>query len=219
MKPPDWAAAGLILLSAVVMIVGIAGLVSGSDESAGVAVSDPPDVTVSEPDETQPEPEGDPAEELPAETASPEPTAAPVPEPEATPPPEPEPEPQPAAETEPTPPAAETVDEFIAAFDTALKSGDLDFVYDRLHPVTTDAFGTDVCRAFVDSQFSLASALVMAGAAVGPDDVDKFIAGKNYTVPDRFTAEVTLTFQGQDFPLTGEYALVDGEMRWLSDCA
>lgn len=206
MTGSDWAMAAVTAAGAVLLVVGVVGLVSGDDEPQTVAVDS----------NATPEP---------AATATPsEATATPEPEPTATPEPEPTPTPEPTAtaEPEPTPtpePAAETVEEFVVLFDEALAAGDLDFLYDRLHPVALEVGGIDGCRAYVDDQFAAASDLVLSGVVTGPNEVLKQTTDGSIAVPDEFTAEVTLTFQGQDFEIVAEYALVDGEMRWLSSCS
>ncbi len=208
MTPRDWLNTAVTAAGAVLLAIGVIGLV-GDDGTTDAA--EPIVAATATPVEA--EPTAVPTEE-PAATATSEPS--PTPEPTATTAPEPSPTPEPSATPQPE---AETVEDFVGAFDNALATGDLDFLYDRLHPVAIEIGGTDACRAYVDTEFAAASALELTGAVTGPETVTKAGPDGPVEVPDRYTAEVALTFQGQVFAVVGEYALVDGEMRWFTPCA
>jgi len=198
MSGSDWLAVVVTVGGAALFALGVVGLVAGddTDESEPVVAADAPATSIT------------------ATTVEPAPSSIPTS----------------TSTTESTPPIAstttgelpvpaETVEDFIGAFDAALGDGDLDFLYDRLHPVTLELGGAEACRAYVDTEFAAATALALTGTVTGPELVTKSAPAGPIEVPDRYTAEVALTFQGQVFDLVAEYALFDGEMRWLTNCS
>jgi hypothetical protein len=207
MTPRDWLMTAVTAVGAVLLAVGVIGLVADDDTAADVGLV--AEATATPADDAEPSPTAEPS-------ATPAPEPSPTPEPSATPAPEPSPTPEPTA----TPlPEAETVEDFVLAFNDALSVGDLDFLFDRLHPAALEIGGVEACRAYIDTEFAAASALELTGAVTGPETVSKPGPDGPIEVPDRYTAEVALTFQGQVFELVSEYALVDGEMHWFTPCA
>lgn len=107
--------------------------------------------------------------------------------------------------------AEETVEEFVRMFATALEEGDLDFIWQRLHPEVVAAGGEDLCRAWVENEIMALSDYTLYEVTGGPETVNG--------IPDVYSAAVSFTYQGQVFDdATGQYALVDGTFRWLGAC-
>lgn len=122
-----------------------------------------------------------------------------------------------ASTTTTTDPGPDLVLAFADAFRTALASGDGDFAYQRLHPIVLAIFGEDLCRGYVDREVTLIQEYRITGEVDGP-------SRRVYETPDGdigvdiYEAPATFTFQGQEFEATGAFALVDGEVRWFTEC-
>jgi hypothetical protein len=117
------------------------------------------------------------------------------------------------------PPPNETVEAFILAFNSAVQTGDLQFLIDRLHPVAVTIGGEEACRAYIQSEFSQASSMMLTGNIVGPDEVVKVGPDGDIVLEEHYTADVVLVFRGQAFDITAEFARLDGVMRWLTACS
>jgi hypothetical protein len=106
---------------------------------------------------------------------------------------------------------AETVEEFVELFAAALKAGDVEFVWRRLHPDVVAQGGEALCRAWVENEIMGLSDYTLQDVTGGPD----IVAG----IPDVYSAAVSFVFQGQAFDdAVGQYALIDGTFRWLGVC-
>ncbi len=134
-----------------------------------------------------------PATARPTPTVRPTPTSIPVPEPE-------------------------TVASFVFRLDAALEAGDLDFAFSRLHPLAVSAAGQNVCRRYIDNDFAAATDIILAGDVVGPNTITKTVGEFTQRIRDHYTAQVTLTFAGEDFVLDAEFASIGGRMYWFSTC-
>jgi hypothetical protein len=113
-----------------------------------------------------------------------------------------------------TAPAEESVTGFIADFAAAIAAADVAFLYDRLHPLVPQTFGEEACRAFLEREVLALQQYRLAGAVAGPET--GLVAGVE--VPDLFRVPVAFTYQGQLFEAEAVVALVDGEMRWFTEC-
>lgn len=122
----------------------------------------------------------------------------------------------PSTTTPPTPTTVameenETVEEFVDLFATALEQGDLDFVWRRLHPDVVAVGGEELCRAWVEREIMALSDYRLLSITAGP----ALVSG----IPDVYTAAVSFQYQGQVFDDgVGQFALVDGTLRWLGVC-
>jgi len=123
---------------------------------------------------------------------------------------------RPASTTTTLPP--ETVEEFAVAFAAALDRGDADFAFDRLHPVVIAIHDAASCRATVEDRVLLITDYRLAGPVSGPESVDFTVSDRIVTVSELFRAPVIFGFQGTEVETEGVFALVDGDMRWFTDC-
>lgn len=123
-----------------------------------------------------------------------------------------------AAPTTTTTDVAEAVEEFGPAFAAALEAGDLDFVFDRLHPVVLASFGEDLCRAYVEREVSLIREYRIIGPVGGPGSTTFSTPEGDITVTDLYTAPVSFRFEGQEVTTEGAFAPVAGEVRWFTNC-
>ena len=121
-----------------------------------------------------------------------------------------------AATTTTSPP--ETVEEFALAFAAALDRGDADFVFNRLHPVVIAIHDEASCRATVEDRVLLITDYRLTGPVSGPESVDFTVSNRVITVSEQFRAPVAFGFQGTEVETEGVFALLDGEMRWFTDC-
>ncbi len=112
----------------------------------------------------------------------------------------------------------ETVEEFALAFAAALERGDADFVFDRLHPVVIAIHDEASCRATVEDRVLLITDYRLTGPVSGPESVDFTVSNRIITVSEQFRAPVAFGFQGTVVETEGVFALLDGEMRWFTDC-
>ncbi len=118
---------------------------------------------------------------------------------------------------EPTAPA-ETVEEFVLAFAAAIAVGDVEFLFDRLHPAVVGGFGPVLCRSWIEGEVLLLGNYELSGLVEGPRDQSFTTPAGTGTIPDAFAAPVSFVFQGQSFDGEGGFALVDNEMFWLGQC-
>lgn len=112
----------------------------------------------------------------------------------------------------------ETVEEFVIAFAAAIASGDVDFLINRLHPAVVGGFGPALCRTWIETEILELVDYQVTGPAVGPRTQTFTTPAGTGTIEDAFSAPVSFVFQGQKFDAGGDFALVDGEMRWMGQC-
>lgn len=121
--------------------------------------------------------------------------------------------------TSTTEPAAilETLDAFVAEFNRTNTSGDTAFALERLHPVVIDIFTSERCKAWLDARFS-STTIEIVGAPTEPTTHTIDAPDGPTEVPDYFTAEALLTFQGSVSETVASFAYVDGAVHWFTNC-
>ena len=112
----------------------------------------------------------------------------------------------------------ETVEEFVIAFAAAIASGDVDFLVNRLHPAVVGGFGPALCRTWIETEILELLDYQVTGPTVGPHAQTFTTPAGTGTIEEAFSAPVNFVFQGQKFDAEGDFALVDGEMRWMGQC-
>jgi hypothetical protein len=120
----------------------------------------------------------------------------------------------PGASTTTAGPAAETVADFVVAFAAAIDAGDTDYLVARLHPVVVDLYGEEACRAFIAAEILALEGYHLVGPPQGP----QVGSVGEYEVPDYYTATAAFGYQGGSFETPASFALVDGEVRWFTEC-
>lgn len=113
---------------------------------------------------------------------------------------------------------AETVEEFVGSFASALATEDRTFVLNRLHPDVLAAYPAGTCETWVDDEVMALSDYRLTGDPSGPLDKNVTIAGQQVTIPDVYSAPVSFTFRGQDFDSSADFSLIDGVVYWLGIC-
>lgn len=115
--------------------------------------------------------------------------------------------------TEPPVDPAVAVAAYIEDFAAAIAAGDVDALFDRLHPTVLETFDEPLCRAFIEREILQLVNYRQVGDVTGPET--RQFAG---TAVDFFLAPITFTFQGAPFEDEGGFAFVDDEVRWFTTC-
>lgn len=124
---------------------------------------------------------------------------------------------EPTASSAPSPsPSASVaqVEEFFDEYVAAIDRGDVDFLFERLHPIVLDQPSADRCRGFIEREILALDDYRTTGEVTGPAPED--VAGN--TVDEFFSVPVAFEFQGQSFESVAAFAPVEGEIRWFAEC-
>jgi hypothetical protein len=114
-------------------------------------------------------------------------------------------------------PAAESVPDFLATFARAVRRGDAPFLLARLHPAVTDLYGQQQCETFLASIRDRTRAYeVLSMSALMPYVYDP--DGRSIQVGDVFSVRVRQTANGTTTTNIIHLGLVDGQIRWFTDC-
>lgn len=202
MNPARWAYV-LMSLGAVLVVIGLMGALQTENESA-VAASEQAGVTTSA--------ESSPARatsttQLPTTTSSPTTTTTIAPTTTST-----------TTSTTTTLVPDETVEDFVVRFASAIEDGDVDFLFDRLHPAVVGGFGMDLCRSWITNEILVLENYRLTGPVVGPQEQSFTTPVGQGIIENGFAAPVAFTFQGQEFESEGGFALIGSEMFWLGQC-
>jgi hypothetical protein len=115
--------------------------------------------------------------------------------------------------------ATETVEDFIEAYAQATETDDVDFFFDRLHPVVLARTDADQCRAFIAADIVTLEDYRLNGTVAGPRAVSFDTPEGPVMVDELYEAPVSFMFSGQSFDVVAAFAPVDGQMRWLTECS
>lgn len=112
---------------------------------------------------------------------------------------------------------SEPVTEFLAMFEAAMKSGDLEFLMERLHPAVIDRYGESACSAYlervVDPDFSVEVGEINPPSAWNYDQ-----DGVEEMIEEAWSAQVAISAGGQAQETLAHYAMHEGTLRWFTDC-
>jgi hypothetical protein len=139
-------------------------------------------------------------------TLSPAPTATPTPVPTASP-----------APPSPTPDATTLIVAFYEGLDPAIRAADADILVPLLHPATIERYGEPACRTYLGGLADPTLDIEVASVA-GPAPWDYQTDDLTTTIPAAWTVEAAFTSQGATSDRELHVALVDGEVRWFTDC-
>lgn len=130
----------------------------------------------------------------------------------------PAPVPSASLSSSPSPsPATETVQEFLPLFGAAFRSGDAAFLLSRLHPAVITLYGQQQCETYTATltdpsrAYRFTSVSAPGPYAYSPD-------GRSIQIPDVLTVRVRQTAYGQRTTGPIHLAVVDGTVRWFTDC-
>jgi len=160
-------------------------------------------------------------------TSSPAPTVLLTASPPPTPPPTPTSAPTPSSSPAPvtaspavpptTPPALDppTPEEFADALLAAFKSGDTQYLFDRLHPLVFERYGEGQCRRHVNGFAADPSASWTVQSSSGPAPWEWETDGLSATVSDAWMVSIEIPDEGQR---EIHFAPSEGTWRWFTDC-
>jgi hypothetical protein len=183
----------LLIAGASLLVVGIVGRVGSNGGGTAAAPSPSPPTPSPSPSETT--------------APSPTPTASVEPSPSEAPSPEP---------TETT--AAETPEEFFALFADAIRTGDVEFLLVRLHPVVLERYGRQQCRSQVATIANDPGFDAKVRTVSDPGPYEFATDGQSATVEDTLTVGVTFTNANGSSRQDAHVAYIDAELRWFTDC-
>jgi len=116
-----------------------------------------------------------------------------------------------------TPSPTEDPHVFFDAFETAVRTGDTNFLVSRMHPAVIARYGAAQCRAFAPQLVDATASLHLVSIA-GPASFDYTSDGLTTTVPDTFTFTVDGTAAGRSGPREFHFAVSGGQLRLFADC-
>ena len=109
---------------------------------------------------------------------------------------------------------------FYELFEEAVQTGDGDDLHARLHPAVFELYGEEQCRAFVDAGFDNPD-LGFEAQSVGPLGPWTWERdGRSVAVADAVAVQLVQRTPAnvEPAPQEAHVALVDGELRWFTDC-
>lgn len=109
--------------------------------------------------------------------------------------------------------AGPAIESFIDLFTDAITRENTNFLLARLHPAVLDLFGPEACRAFITEEILQLEQYRLIGEVMGP--IPQVVADVRV---DMYRAPAAFVFQGQEFTSEAGFALVDGEVRWFTQC-
>jgi hypothetical protein len=128
------------------------------------------------------------------------------------------PAPVPSASLSPSPsPAAETVQEFLRLFAAAFRGGDAAFLLARLHPAVITLYGQEQCTTYTATLTDPTRAYRFISVSA-PGTYDYSPDGRSIQVSDVLTVRVRQTAYGQTITGPIHLAVVEGTVRWFTDC-
>jgi len=112
---------------------------------------------------------------------------------------------------------AEDPEEFYALFETAFRTNDAAFLFDRLHPTVLARYGEQQCRDY-SASLSQPDIEVDVGAVT---EVESFVYdtdGIKETVSDALRARVRLSSGGVSQTQRAHLVAIDEVLHWFTDC-
>ena len=116
------------------------------------------------------------------------------------------------------PGAAETIQSFVDVFNAAFADGNIDHLYQLLHPTVIDLYGEDACRAYLGTIVEIPTTLEYIDAArIGAWNFER----DDTSIPVDFAYAVQANFTANDQTAQQELHLTlpgDESVRWFTDC-
>jgi hypothetical protein len=118
------------------------------------------------------------------------------------------------------PQGVETVEQFLANYETAVRTGNGPWLYSRIHQVMLDEFGDDVCQAdwnqwFLEDPTARVVLLSKSIPTLWRTDV---LTGSVINVPNTYTVTTRNTYEGIIETDTWHLGLVGNELNWFPSC-
>ncbi len=108
---------------------------------------------------------------------------------------------------------AVVIETFVSEYAAAIGAGDVEFLFDTIHPAVINRYGEEACRRIIRDEFLLITDYRMVGDVDGPDS-EQF---DGVTI-DVYRVPVAFGFQGREFESQAAFAFDAGAVRWFTDC-
>jgi hypothetical protein len=110
------------------------------------------------------------------------------------------------------------IEEFVAAYNAAFQAGDVEALFESLHPAVVELYGAEACPTYLDSVVANPIQLELL-QITGPADWAWEIDGVSTDIEGAFTVAVNVTVQGETSESEVHFALrEDGSIGWFTDC-
>lgn len=109
--------------------------------------------------------------------------------------------------------AGSAIQAFVTTFADAIARQDVAYLLATLHPAVLALFEEETCRAFISEEILQLEQYRLIGEADGP--TPQVVAEMQV---EMYQAPVAFAFQGQEFTSEAAFSLVDGQVRWFTQC-
>ena len=107
---------------------------------------------------------------------------------------------------------------FVGDFDRAQQALDVEFLVDRLDPLVIERYGLTQCTSYLTATAGSVSNLEIE-SVTGPGTFQFTTDGLTDSVSgDSYRVELTLEANGTLTSATPNYHVIDGVVRWFTDC-
>jgi hypothetical protein len=106
---------------------------------------------------------------------------------------------------------------FLAELEVALRSGDAATQVARLHPATLDRYGEAQCRTELPARADETISIIVVSVGA-PEAWAYETDGRSTPIEDAIPVEADMTIQGEAGRRILHLAVVDGSLRWFTDC-
>ncbi len=113
---------------------------------------------------------------------------------------------------------AGAIDGFVTSFVRALDEDDTGFLIDSLHPKVVEAYGQDLCSAWIEREIVTLEDYQLTGDPVGPTTRRSDTPSGTVEISHTYEAPVSFTFGGRQFDSRAGFALAGGSVYWLGEC-
>lgn len=115
--------------------------------------------------------------------------------------------------------ASESPAQFLDLFGAAIRNGDIDFLFTRLHPAVIQRFGAQMCRTTLAARPADPTARFTVKQVAAPAPYDWRTGTSVTTVPDTLAVTVDRISHGVTAPAVIHLTPVAGQLRWFTDCS
>lgn len=113
---------------------------------------------------------------------------------------------------------AGAIDGFVTRFVRALDEDDTGFLIDSLHPKVVEAYGRDLCSAWIEREIVTLEDYQLTGDPVGPTTRRSHTPAGLVEISGTFEVPVSFTFGGRQFDSRAGFAITGGSVYWLGEC-
>jgi hypothetical protein len=110
------------------------------------------------------------------------------------------------------------INDFVGRFVQALDEDDTGFLLQTLHPKLLEAYGQDLCSAWIEREIVTLEGYELTGDPVGPTTRRSETPSGTVEISGTYEAPVSFTFGGRQFDSKAGFALAGGSVYWLGVC-